>query len=299
MGGAVKSVSKFVSNTTGIKGLGETIIDPFDLSGGKAEAAQQAALGHHRTATGQANQYLANAYGNQKEYLNPYVNAGKTALERLSGGNLVNAETLAQDPGYQFRLAEGMKGINSNAAAKGMLNSGATLKALQRYGQDYASSEYDKAYNREYKNLSNLAGMGQGAASGLATAAGTLGSNMADNAMGLGDANASATIVANNARQQNMNQLLSMGTSFFSDERLKENVKPLDREKLAEMRKHLKAYAFNYMNNNHGEGDWIGVMAQDLEKSEIGKTLVIDTPEGKTIDQRKVLSMFLATMAEA
>jgi hypothetical protein len=68
---------------------------------------------------------------------------------------------------------------------------------------------------------------------------------------------------------------------------------------LKEMKKHLKAYAFNYKNDKHGIGNWIGVMAQDLEKSKLGRTLVIHDENGnKMIDLRKVLSMFLSTMAE-
>lgn len=87
---------------------------------------------------------------------------------------------------------------------------------------------------------------------------------------------------------------------YFSDERLKENIQPVDQNDFKEMKKHLKAYKFNYKSDKHGRGDWIGVMAQDLEKSRLGRTLVSHDEFGnKTIDIRKVLSMFLSTIAEA
>ena len=57
-------------------------------------------------------------------------------------------ELLAADPGYQFRLSEGLRALENRAAQRGTLRSGATLQALMDYGQDTASQEYDKAYNR-------------------------------------------------------------------------------------------------------------------------------------------------------
>ncbi len=51
-------------------------------------------------------------------------------------------------PGYQFRQKEGQRAIENSAAAGGMLRSGNTWKDLVKYGQDYATSEYDQEYNR-------------------------------------------------------------------------------------------------------------------------------------------------------
>jgi hypothetical protein len=55
---------------------------------------------------------------------------------------------LQADPGYQFRLSEGLKALDRQAAARGGLISGSALKASQRYGQDMASQEYGQAYAR-------------------------------------------------------------------------------------------------------------------------------------------------------
>ena len=54
----------------------------------------------------------------------------------------------AASPGYDFRLREGQRAIENAAAAKGMLRTGNTYKDLMKYGQDYATAEYDKTYGR-------------------------------------------------------------------------------------------------------------------------------------------------------
>lgn len=59
-----------------------------------------------------------------------------------------NADMMKDDPGYQFRLDQGTRGVNNSAAAKGGLLSGAAAKALDQYNQDYASGEYNNAFNR-------------------------------------------------------------------------------------------------------------------------------------------------------
>jgi hypothetical protein len=56
------------------------------------------------------------------------------------------------DPGYAFRLSEGMKALDRTAASRGGLLSGATLKGAQRFGSDLASQEYGNAYNRFQAN---------------------------------------------------------------------------------------------------------------------------------------------------
>ena len=53
-----------------------------------------------------------------------------------------------KDPGYDFRMQEGREAVLSSAAARQGAVSGAAGKALARYGQDYASNEYDRAYGR-------------------------------------------------------------------------------------------------------------------------------------------------------
>jgi hypothetical protein len=82
--------------------------------------------------------------------------------ENFTGADLQN------EPGYQFRLAEGEKALDHSAAARGGALSGAAVKAAQRYGQDYASGEFTNAFNRfninrdsRFNRFATVAGVGQ------------------------------------------------------------------------------------------------------------------------------------------
>lgn len=130
-----------------------------------------------------------------------------------------------QDPGYQFRLSEGMKALESSASARGNLLSGGTLKGIQRYGQDMASQEYQNAFNRYQAEragtlnpLQSLAGVGQSTANTL----GTMGMNYANQAgeayQGganarasgyVGQANAIGNTIGNLSNMYYQNQLMN------------------------------------------------------------------------------------------
>ena len=107
----------------------------------------------------------------QVELQEPFRQVGLRALNKLEGAAEYTPFGMAQfqqDPGYAFRMSEGMKGIERSAAARGGLLSGATLKGIQRYGQDLGSQEYTNAFNRyqternaRLNPLQSLAGIGQ------------------------------------------------------------------------------------------------------------------------------------------
>lgn len=106
------------------------------------------------------------------------------------------------DPGYAFRMSEGMKALDRQAAARGGLISGGALKAAQRYGQDLGSQEYTNAFNRYQTNRANqlnplqsITGAGQTATNQLARDAGAYGTNAGNIAMtgGANQANAYLT----------------------------------------------------------------------------------------------------------
>jgi hypothetical protein len=123
----------------------------------------------------------------------PFREAGVRALGKLEGASDYTPFGMAQfqaDPGYAFRLSEGMKTLERGAAARGNLMSGATMKGLQRYGQDLASQEYQNAFNRygiererRLNPLQSLAGVGQTSTNQLA-AAGQNYANSVGEAMG-------------------------------------------------------------------------------------------------------------------
>jgi hypothetical protein len=59
----------------------------------------------------------------------------------------------------------------------------------------------------------------------------------------------------------------------------------------------IDAYTYRYKDPAYGEGKQLSPMAQDLEKTPIGKELVVDTPEGKMIDYGKAGGVMMASQA--
>jgi hypothetical protein len=127
-------------------------------------------------------------------------------------------------PGYEFRLAEGAKGVENSAAARGMQLSGAGLKAINRFNQDFASNEYgnwfnqsntdrnfisgqgDAAYNRfntnntqRYNRLAGMVGTGQTATNQVNSAGAANAQTMGNNIMGAGNAQAAGIVGQANA----------------------------------------------------------------------------------------------------
>lgn len=90
---------------------------------------------------------------------------------------------------------------------------------------------------------------------------------------------------------------LSTIGSLISDERAKENVKD-EGEGIARTMRALSAKSWDYKDPANGEGRHIGIMAQDLEKTEAGRWLVTERNGVKTIDAKKAIGALLASNAE-
>jgi hypothetical protein len=134
-----------------------------------------------------------------------------------------------QDPGYAFRMSEGMKGLERSAAARGGLLSGSALKGIQRYGQDLASQEYQNAFNRYQTSRTNtlnpfasLAGVAQSSANTLGTAAGQLGGQIGSNIIGAGNAAAAGQIGSANAIASGLGQ----GVNFYQNQQFMNRLFP-------------------------------------------------------------------------
>lgn len=67
---------------------------------------------------------------------------------------------VTQDPGYQFRLSQGLKALQGTQAATG-ISGGAAAKAINDYAQGNASQEYGNAYNRALQSYQTNAGTQQ------------------------------------------------------------------------------------------------------------------------------------------
>jgi len=91
-------------------------------------------------------------------------------------------------PGYQFSFDQGQQAVENSAAARGGVHSGATMKALDRFGTGLANQEYGDYYNR----LAAEAGIGQTAVAQGNAAAQNYGNSAAQLAQNTGAARASA-----------------------------------------------------------------------------------------------------------
>lgn len=78
--------------------------------------------------------------------------------------------------GHQFQLGEGMRAITGSAAAKGLLNSGATLKALNRFGQNLGATTFNN-YLGQLGNVANRGLQAGGLIGGAGSSAGIAGGN--------------------------------------------------------------------------------------------------------------------------
>lgn len=112
-----------------------------------------------------------------------------------SGGLLAPFQPgdLTQDPGYQFRLQQGLKAIQNATTAQGMHDSGAALKALQDYAQGSASQEYQAAFDRyqqeqqnAYNRLAGVSGQGMQAAGQIGQFGANQGNALANAYLGTG-----------------------------------------------------------------------------------------------------------------
>lgn len=70
-----------------------------------------------------------------------------------------------------------------------------------------------------------------------------------------------------------------------------------DEKKVLDFLAGIKPEIYNYKNPQHGAGTYVSPMAQDLEKTDLGKSMVIDTPEGKMVDYSRAAGTLMAAQA--
>ena len=157
----------------------------------------------------------------------PWRKAGADALNKLiplaSNYQKFGMDQFQADPGYQFRLSEGLKGLDRQAAARGGLISGAALKAATRYGQDMGSQEYGNAFNRyqtersaQLNPLQSLAGVGQTAA----TQMGNTGTTMATNVGNAYESGANARASGYVGQVNALNSALGNGLNYYQNQQI-------------------------------------------------------------------------------
>lgn len=162
-----------VVNTTNEQN--DLLLQQLNPVNARIDQATGAAIGRVDNATSEANSLLA-----------PYRTSGEEANETLrralmEGGDfnrMFGTADFQTDPGYEFRLREQQRIANAQAGARGNFNAGSTVRALMRDGGEFASNEFENAFQRfrtqnsdRFDRLFGVQGRGQ-------TAATTSGNNL-------------------------------------------------------------------------------------------------------------------------
>lgn len=162
------------------------------------------------------------------------------SLLGLGGGGGAGQDQAFQNfrdnSGYDFQMDQGTRAITGSNAAKGLLNSGSTVKGLATFGQGLA----DQSLNSYLDKIFQLGNLGLGAG-GLITQAGQTSESKGSSKSKPGIGGALGSIA---------------GGIAASDRRLKKDI-----VKLRELDNGLGVYQYNYINDR---GPYIGVMADEV-----------------------------------
>ena len=192
--------------------------------------ASKSAASTQAAAAGKASDLQREIFEQTRADQEPWRQAGVNALGVMqsTAGNVPAAFKFGDyefkaDPSYGFRLSEGQKALERQAAARGGLISGGALKAAQRFGQEMGSQEYGNAYNRAltsygtdvarenqlYNRQAALAGIGQTATNLVGTAGQNYATNVGNLMTGAGAAQAAGQVGVANALTGGMGTYLN------------------------------------------------------------------------------------------
>lgn len=193
-------------------------------------------------------------FNRQVELQEPFRQAGVNALPELVAASRYTPfgmEQFQTDPGYGFRLKEGLRALENSAAARGGLLSGNTMRGITRYGQGLASDEYTNAFNRyqaeraaRLNPLQSLTGMGQTAANTLSNEAGQYGQAMAQNAAQMGNIRASGYMNTANALAGGLGQ----GLNYYQNQQMMNRIFPQQQQPTATTPSYGSPYDLNTQN---------------------------------------------------
>lgn len=196
------------------EGWGAAIAATAVVGGAVSAIGASTAAGAQKDAARTAAATQLDMYNQNREDQTPWRNAGATAIGQLSAGTAAGGEfnrnfTLAdfnKDPGYDFRQQQGERGVEASAAARGGILSGAALKGIDRYNQDFASNEYQNAYSRfnndqttRFNRLSSIAGTGQTATAQTGAVGANAANQISSAQIGAGNATAAGYVGTANA----------------------------------------------------------------------------------------------------
>ena len=187
-----------------------------DTQAGAARNAQQISSNEFQTITQQEQPFMQAGYGalNSLQYqlgtggTGPNGEPGQTGSPGYGALNApFTADTFKQfSPAYQFQLQQGQQGVlNADTSSQGAL-SGAALKDLTSFNQNYANTAFNNAFNQYqtqqsniYARLAGLTQIGSSAAANLGAQGVQLAGQQAQSAQNIGTAIAGGQVGAANA----------------------------------------------------------------------------------------------------
>lgn len=130
--------------------------------------------------------------------------------------------------GLKFGLDRGTEGINARATASGMYDSGATLKALTQFGNDYGSTKANESFNRFnatndsiFNKLSGVSGTGQVATGQVQSSGTNMANNVGNSVESAGNARAAGIVGGANAWNSAVTGVSGTANSYQNNEILK------------------------------------------------------------------------------
>lgn len=185
--------------------------------------------------TGYTDQSNAAAIENSVRGFLPEVSSNKASTDQDTINSPLlkkfSADDLNADPvynaGLKFGLDRGTEGINSRALASGMYDSGATLKALTQFGNDYGSTKANDSYNRytndqsnTFNKLSGISGTGQVAVGQVASSGTNAANNVSSTMEGIGNSRAASIVGGANAWGNAGQGVTNAANNYQSNQRL-------------------------------------------------------------------------------
>lgn len=315
MGKTIKSIGKNVGRALGFGDAGNIgNTTKMNLNFGKQMADRGAGTQFVQQQQQLANQLMAQAQGQgpslaqaQLQQATDQNIAQQMAMAASTrGGNLamaqrqaaMNAGQAQQQMAGQSAIARLQEQNQAQALLGQTLNQGQTGIDNFRANMTQLANQRDIAQTAAAQKGGEMFGnfigkLGEGLGFGASQGKGAAGAAGAGGAGGSAGGAAGAAGGAGGA-----GGLLAL----FSDERVKKNVKPAGK-KIEGFLDALKAHEYEYKgaakdSELGGKGKHVSPMAQEIEKTELGKGMVKDTSGGKVVDYGKGFGVMLAAMAE-
>jgi hypothetical protein len=182
-------------------GIGAGVLGGVLSSKSQKKAATTAANAQQNVAN-QNNALAREIYGKNETYLAPYARSGAQPNALLAGAMGYGDEpqyrnafkSFIENSDYGFQFGEGGNRVNSGYAGTGTLQSGAAMKAMERFRQDLQSG-----YRGEFNSLlANQQGVGLSGASALAGVGQNYVNTISANNQNAGDAASNAALMRGN-----------------------------------------------------------------------------------------------------